>query len=105
MLKHINNESFESEVLKNEKIILVDFFATWCGPCQMLAPVLEQISKEQNNFDIAKIDIDEAQSLAIEHGIQVVPTMLIFKNGQVVDRMEGFYDKGEIVSKISKYVD
>lgn len=105
MLKHINTDNFENEVLKSEKIVLVDFFATWCGPCQMLAPVLELISKEQNNFDIAKIDVDEAQELAIAHEIQVVPTMVVFKNGNVVDRMEGFYDKQEIVSKVSKYVD
>ncbi len=103
MLKHINIDNFENEVLKSEKVVLVDFFATWCGPCQMLAPVLEQISKE-DSFDIAKINIDEAQSLAIEQGIQVVPTMVIFKNGQAIDRMEGFYSKGEIISKVSKYV-
>ncbi len=104
MLKHINIDNFENEVLKSEKVVLVDFFATWCGPCQMLAPVLEQISKEEDSFNIAKIDIDEAQSLAIEQGIQVVPTMVIFKNGQAIDRMEGFYSKGEIISKVSKYV-
>lgn len=104
MLKHINIDNFENEVLKSEKVVLVDFFATWCGPCQMLAPVLEQISKEEDSFDIAKIDIDEAQSLAIEQGIQVVPTMVIFKNGQAVDKMEGFYSKGEIISKVSKYL-
>ena len=104
MLKHVNIENFEKEVLKSEKIMLVDFFATWCGPCQMLAPVLEQISKEEEAFDIAKIDIDEAQELAINYGIQVVPTMLVFKNGQVVDTMEGFYSKVEIISKVSKYL-
>lgn len=103
MLKHVNIENFE-EVLKSEKVILVDFFATWCGPCQMLGPVLEQISKEQDNFDIAKIDIDEAQELAINYGIQVVPTMLVFKNGQVVDTMEGFCTKSEIIEKVSKYI-
>ena len=62
------------------------------------------LSKEQEDFDIAKIDIDEAQDLAIQQGIQVVPTMLVFKNGQVVDRMEGFFSKSEIASKISKFL-
>lgn len=103
MLKHIDN-NFEDEVLKAEKVVLVDFFATWCGPCQMLGPVLEQIAKEQDNFDIAKVDIDENQELAINYGIQVVPTMVVFKNGQVVDSMEGFYSKSEILSKVSKYL-
>ena len=102
MLKHVNIENFENEVLKSEKVILVDFFATWCGPCQMLGPVLENISKEQEEFDIAKLDIDEAQEIAINYGIQVVPT--IFKNGQVVDSMEGLYSKGEIISKVSKHL-
>lgn len=105
MLKHVNSQNFENEVLKSDKVILVDFFATWCGPCQMLAPVLEKLANEQNDFDIAKIDIDGAQELAVTNGIQVVPTMLVFKNGNVVDRMEGFYDKQEIISKVSKYVD
>ena len=104
MIKYVNMNNFETEVLKSEKIILVDFFATWCGPCQMLGPVLEQISKEQYNFDIAKINIDEAQEIAINYGIQVVPTMLIFKAGQVVNSMEGLYSKGEIIEKISKYL-
>lgn len=104
MLKHINKDNFESEVLKSEKLVLVDFFATWCGPCQMLAPVLEQISKEEDRFDIAKLDIDEAQEIAINYGIQVVPTMLIFKDGQVVDNMEGFYSKGEIINTLSKHL-
>ena len=104
MLKHVNIDNFENEVLKSKKVILVDFFATWCGPCQMLGPVLENISKEQEEFDIAKLDIDEAQEIAINYGIQVVPTMLIFKNGQVVDSMEGLYSKGEIISKVSKHL-
>ena len=103
MLKHIKY-NFENEVLKSEKIVLVDFFATWCGPCQMLGPVLEQLAEEQNDFEIAKVDIDEMQELAINYGIQVVPTMLVLKNGQVIDKMEGFYSKGEIISKISKHL-
>ena len=102
-MKYIEKKEEFIEAIEN-KLVLVDFYATWCGPCQMLAPVLEQISKEEDSFDIAKIDIDEAQSLAIEQGIQVVPTMVIFKNGQAVDKMEGFYSKGEIISKVSKYL-
>ena len=65
---------------------------------------LEQIAKEQDSFDIAKVDIDEDQELAISYGIQVVPTMVVFKNGQVVDTMEGFYSKSEIISKVSKHL-
>lgn len=104
MLKHVNKDNFESEVLKSEKTILVDFFATWCGPCQMLGPVLEKISNSRAEFDIAKIDIDEAQDLAIQYGIEVVPTMVIFKQGKPVETMSGLMNAEEIVSKISKYI-
>ena len=103
MLKKVNKENFESEVLKLDKVILVDFYATWCMPCQMLAPILEEIASETQNFDIAKINIDENQELAIENEIEVVPTMLIYKNGQVVERVEGLLSKSQILNKIEKY--
>ncbi len=80
MLKNIKEEEFENEVLKNEKTVIVDFFASWCMPCQMLMPVLEEISKEMENIDIIEVDIDKSRDLAIEYGIEAVPTMIIFKN-------------------------
>jgi thioredoxin 1 len=104
MLKHLNNKDFESEVINSKKAILVDFFATWCGPCKMLSPVLEKISTSRADFDIAKIDVDQEQSLASTYGIEVVPTMLIFKDGKVVDKLEGYVDENTIVSKMSRYM-
>lgn len=104
MIVHLSEKEFDEKVLKNEKVVLVDFFATWCGPCQMLGPVLEQISQERNDFEIYKIDIDEEMNLAMNSKIEVVPTMLIYKNGQVVDKKEGFYSKSEIIENISKYL-
>ena len=103
MLKKVSKENFELEVLKSNKVILVDFYATWCGPCQMLGPILEEIAGEIQNFDIAKINIDENQELAIENEIEVVPTMLIYKNGQVVERVEGLLSKSQILNKMEKY--
>ena len=103
MLKKVSKENFESEVLKLDKVILVDFYATWCGPCQMLGPILEEIAVEKQDFDIAKINIDENQELAIENEIEVVPTMLIYKNGQVVERVEGLLSKSQILNKMEKY--
>ena len=103
MLKKVNKENFESEVLKLDKVILVDFYATWCGPCQMLGPILEEIAGEKQDFDIAKINIDENQELAIENEIEVVPTMIIYKNGQVVERVEGLLSKSQILNKMEKY--
>ena len=104
MLKHINEDNFKTEVLESEKVTLVDFFATWCGPCQMLAPVLEKISNSRANFDIAKIDIDQLPDLAVEYGVEVVPTMVIFKNGKVMNKFEGFKSESEIVEEVSKYM-
>ena len=104
MLKHVNEENFESEVLKQKGLVLVDFFATWCGPCRMLGPVLEKISTSRAEFDIAKIDIDQAQKLAYKYNIEVVPTMIIFKDGNPVNRMEGFLSENEIMNEMSKYM-
>lgn len=104
MLKHINQNEFENEVLKSDKPVLVDFFATWCGPCKMLGPVLEKISTSRIDFDIAKVDIDKNQDLAYEYEIEVVPTMLIFKDGKIAQRMEGYLDENKIVSEMSKYL-
>lgn len=105
MLKHINEDNFKTEVLEAEKVTLVDFFAIWCGPCQMLAPVLEKISNSRADFDIAKIDVDQLPDLAVEYGVEVVPTMVIFKNGKVMNKFEGFKSESEIVEEVSKYMD
>lgn len=103
MARIINKEEFEKEVIKSEKLVLVDFFATWCGPCQMLAPILDDLSKENEDFEIVKIDIDQERDLAIENKIEFVPTVVIFKNGKEVDRMTGVMDKNEILEKIEQY--
>lgn len=96
MLKHIK-DNFEDEVLKNEKPVLVDFFATWCGPCNMVAPILENIAEERDDFDIAKVDIDASLEIAEKYDIQVVPTMLLFKNGNVIGTTVGAMPKSEII--------
>ena len=106
MLKHVDENNFE--VLRNFGQLarrLVDFFATWCGPCQMLGPVLERIGNSRADFDIAKVDVDQAQELAFKYGIEVVPTMLIFKNGQVMNTLEGFRSESEIVEEMAKYME
>ena len=103
MIKHANEENFEEVISKLSKVILVDFYATWCGPCQMLSPVLEKIASSRADFDIAKVNIDELRDLAIDYGIEVVPTLLIFKDGNVVDRIEGLVDEEEIINKMLEY--
>ena len=104
MLKHVNSKNFQEEVINSQRAVLVDFFATWCGPCQMLAPVLEKISSSRADFDIAKVDIDEAQDLAYKYGIQVEPTMDILKDGKVMKKIEGYHDENEIASEMAEYV-
>ena len=105
MLKHVDNNNFKNEVLENKKVVLVDFFASWCGPCNMLSPVLEKISNSRAEFDIAKINIDENQDLAIKYNVEVIPTMIVFKDGKPVEKTVGFLDENNIVDLMSKHID
>ena len=101
MVKHVNKEEFE-KLIKQDKIVIVDFFAVWCGPCQMLTPVLEDLANELTEIEILKIDIDEEQELAINMGIEVVPTVMIFKNGEKQKVLEGLRSKSEFIEEIEK---
>ncbi len=104
MLKHVNENNFEQEILQNEKVVLVDFYADWCGPCKMVAPILEKMASENENFDIAKINVDENQSLAMQYRIMSIPNMLVFKNGEVVDEIIGFSPETTILDLINKHL-
>lgn len=102
MVQILNDNSFNEEINK-EGVIVVDFFASWCGPCKMLAPVFEDLSNEMgDNPNFFKVDIDQSLELARTYGINTVPTMLVFKNGEVVDKMVGFMPKESLRSKISE---
>ena len=105
MLKHVDENNFKKEIIDAKKVILVDFFATWCGPCQLLGPILEKISNSRVEFDIAKVDVDEASELAIKYGIELVPTMIIFKDGKVMKTLEGVKSENEIIDEVSKYME
>ena len=100
MVHHIENEQIINEVLKNEKLVVIDFFATWCGPCQMLAPVLVNLDKKYNGeVEFYKVNVDENQDAAIRYGVSSVPTLIFFKNGEEVERQVGYMDEEEL-SKI-----
>ena len=100
MLKHVNNRDEFNELTK-EGTVLVDFFATWCGPCKMLSPVLEELSEESDVL-IVKVDVDEAGPLAAQYGIQAVPTLMLFKNGQRVDVRMGYQNKNQLLAFIKQ---
>lgn len=105
MIKKIEESEFEKEVLNNKKMVVVDFFATWCGPCQMLMPVLESIaSKKENEMDIIEIDVDRSQELAMKYEIEAVPTLIIFKNGNMIDKLGGYYPEPELEEVLNRYM-
>lgn len=92
-----------SEIINSDKPVLVDFFAEWCGPCKMMAPVLKQVKDEvQDNANIIKVDIDKNQQTAAVYNISAVPTVMIFKNGRVVWRQSGVVPKTELVKKLKE---
>ncbi len=104
MVTIINSDNFEEKVLKNDKTVLVDFFATWCGPCKMMAPVLDKVSddpKYADKFEIVKIDVDDAEEIAMEYGIMSIPNMKIFKGGSVVDEIIGYVPEDVLTGKIN----
>jgi thioredoxin 1 len=80
---YVDNNSFEKEVVASEKLVLVDFWATWCGPCKMIAPILDEISVERSDVKVVKIDVDENQELAQKFGIRSIPTLYLMKDGKV----------------------
>jgi len=101
MLKHINSvEEFDNSI--KEGLVLVDFFATWCGPCRMLSPVLEEISEENPQLQVLKIDVDEVGALAARYGIQSIPTIMLFKNGQRVETRVGYQNKNQLLAFINQ---
>lgn len=98
----LKKENFESEVIKSEIPVLVDFWATWCGPCRMIAPTIEQIAKEYaGKIKVGKVNVDDEMALAVEYGIEVIPTLIFFKDGKVVKKTTGVLDKAEIQTIIA----
>ena len=96
----INKENFESEVLKSDKPVIVDFWATWCGPCAMLAPTIKEIAEENPDIKVCKADVDENMELAQQFKISVVPTLLAFKDGKVVNTLVGAESKDQILAML-----
>lgn len=94
-----SSENFEKEVLKSEKPVLVDFYADWCGPCNAMAPVIEELAAEvDGKAKVGKINVDENSDIAVEYNVMSIPTLIIFKNGKEEKRLVGLRDKEELLS-------
>ena len=97
----VTDETFNQEVLKSDTPTLVDFWAVWCGPCRMVAPVVDEMAREQaGKLKVMKLDVDENQDTAMTYGVMSIPTLILFKNGHPVERIVGFRPKGDMEKKI-----
>ena len=93
---NVTAETFEAEVLKNPKPVLVDFWAPWCGPCKMVGPVLEEIAADRDDVVIAKVNVDDDRELAKQYKVVSIPTLLLMKDGEIAGKLVGFHDRDEI---------
>jgi thioredoxin 1 len=101
----VSDTNFQEEVISSDKPVLVDFWAIWCGPCKMIAPLVEELAKEYDGrLKVAKVDVDANPKTAIQYGIRSIPTLMIFKGGQVVEQMVGAVPKRTLVEKITPHL-
>lgn len=97
---NINKDNFPNEVMNSEKPVLLDFWASWCGPCRMVVPIVEQIAEERSDIKVGKINIDEEPELAMQFGIMSIPTLMVIKNGEVVTKAVGARPKDSILAML-----
>lgn len=97
---HVTKDNFETEVLKSDKPVIVDFWAAWCGPCRMVSPILDEIADEEKDIKVAKVNVDEQPELAAKYRVMSIPTMIIFKNGEAVQTSVGAKPKAAILALV-----
>ncbi|HEY5614603.1 MAG TPA: thioredoxin [Bacteroidota bacterium] len=101
----VTDANFDTEVIKSDKPVLVDFWAEWCGPCRMVAPIVEELAKEYNGtLKVGKMDVDSNPQVSMQYGIRSIPTLLVFKGGKVVEQVVGAVPKRILTEKVSKHL-
>jgi thioredoxin 1 len=101
----LTDENFQREVIESETPVLVDFWAVWCGPCKAIAPAIEEIARDYDGkLKVGKLNVDLHQNVTMQYGIRSIPTLMVFKNGQVVEQIVGGYPKQQILSKVTPHI-
>ena len=101
---HVNKENFQQEVLQSDKPVLIDFWANWCGPCRMIAPIVHEIAEQRSDIKVCKVNVDNNPWLCNQFGIDSIPTLLLFKNGEVAAKSVGYSNKAVLESFIDKNI-
>ena len=96
----VNSQNFEEEVIKSEKPVLIDFYADWCGPCKMLSPIIDEIAEENSEIKVVKVNVDDSQDLAMKYQVMSIPTLVVIKNREEVNRSVGLIDKSQVANLI-----
>lgn len=96
----VNKNNFNQEVLNSDKPVLMDFWAPWCGPCRMVVPLVEEIAKERSDIKVVKINVDEEQELAMQFGVMSIPSLVVMKNGKIVNQVTGARPKAQILAML-----
>ena len=97
---NINNNNFQDEVMHSEKLVLLDFWASWCGPCRMVSPIVDEIAAERSDIKVCKINVDEQPELATRFGVMSIPTLVVMKNGKIINQAVGARPKAQILAML-----